>query len=104
MTILVAVAERLRIPEHDPERDELTGTVAAVETMLSAWFGIEDVTTWPANVTEGAIMLAARLHRRRNSPGGVESFNEMGPVYVSRRDPDIAMLLGLSEWTPPRVG
>lgn len=103
MFTLDAVAKRLRLADTDPERDDLAGPVAAVIAKVTAWTGV-DVDDWPADVVEGALMLAARLHRRRNSPAGVEAFNEMGAIYVSRRDPDVAMLLGLGEWTPPRVG
>lgn len=56
---------------------------------------------WPADITQGATMLAARLHRRKNSPNGVEAFAVGGPVYVRRNDPDIAMLLDLDA---PMVG
>lgn len=103
MFTLDAVAQRLRLADTDPERGDLAGPVAAVIAKVTAWTGV-DVDDWPADVVEGALMLAARLHRRRNSPAGVEAFNEMGAIYVSRRDPDVAMLLGLGEWTPPRVG
>jgi hypothetical protein len=56
---------------------------------------------WPADLIQGATMLAARLFRRRNSPSGVEAFAVAGPVYVRRYDPDVAMLLDLDA---PMVG
>lgn len=56
---------------------------------------------WPADLVHGGVMLAARLHRRRNSPSGVEAFAVAGPVYVRRNDPDIAMMLDLDA---PMVG
>lgn len=56
---------------------------------------------WPADLTQGATMLAARLFKRRNSPNGVEAFAVAGPVYVRRNDPDIGMLLDLDA---PMVG
>jgi hypothetical protein len=56
---------------------------------------------WPADIVQGGIMLAARLHRRKNSPTGVEAFAVTGPVYVRRNDPDIAMMLDLDA---PMVG
>lgn len=52
----------------------------------------------------GATMLAARVYRRKNSPAGVEALGELGPVYVSRNDPDLAMLLGLHNYRVPKVG
>lgn len=59
---------------------------------------------WPADVVKGANMLAARLYRRRNSPSGVEAFGDLGPVYVQRRDPDIAMLLHIGSHSYPQIG
>lgn len=56
------------------------------------------------HLAQGFKMLVARLYRRRNSPGGIEALGDTGPVYISRRDPDIAMLLGLGEYTRPAVG
>lgn len=49
----------------------------------------------------GAVMLAARLYARRNSPGGVVALGELGATYVARADPDVVRLLGLGA---PRVG
>lgn len=57
-----------------------------------------------ADVVEGAVMLAARLYRRKNSPAGVETFGAEGAVYVQRNDPDIAQLLQLGTWAGPVVG
>lgn len=54
-----------------------------------------------ADKSLGAIMLAARLVRRRNSPEGVAALTETGPYYVARTDPDVSMLLGLDR---PQVG
>lgn len=56
------------------------------------------------HILRAFIMLVARLYRRRNSPGGIEALGDTGPVYISRRDPDIAMLLGIGEYTRPAVG
>lgn len=81
--------------------------VEAVNTLVRSWncaalaVGLDD---WPANIVKGANMLAGRLYRRRNSPNGVESFGELGPVYVQRRDPDIAMLLNIGSHAFPGVG
>lgn len=59
---------------------------------------------WPAPIVAGATMLAARLHRRRNTPGGVEASGAFGVAYVRRVDPDVAQLLQLGEYAPPGVG
>lgn len=58
---------------------------------------------WPSDVTQGAIMLAARLYRRRNTPSGVEPFVE-GAVYLPRRDHDVDALLHNGFYARPRVG
>lgn len=59
---------------------------------------------WPAQVTAGAVMLAARVHRRMNTPGGVEVAGQFGVAYVRRNDPDVAQMLELGEYAPPAVG
>lgn len=60
---------------------------------------------WHEMTTAGALMLAARLVRRRNSPDGIASFNAAGGVaYVQRTDPDVAMLLELGNQQRPAVG
>lgn len=59
---------------------------------------------WPDYVILGATMLCTRLWRRKDSPSGVEAFTDQGAVYVSRNDPDVAQLLKLGTYAPPRVG
>jgi len=61
----------------------------------------EEAADWPDDVKLGAIMLAARRLRRRNSPGGVEAVTDAGVAYVARHDPDIRQLLRLDQ---PAVG
>lgn len=56
------------------------------------------------DVRLGAIMLAARLHRRRNSPGGIEAMTEAGTTYVARHDADVSRLLRLDQYQTPQVG
>lgn len=63
-----------------------------------------DVAIWPEYVVRGAVMLAARLVRRRNSPSGVEAMTDQGAAYVSRNDPDIAQTLQLGAYAKPSVG
>ena len=86
--------------------DEVTTAVNALVRQWPVAAKALEVTpaTWPAYVTEGATMLAGRLFRRRESPAGVAAFGELGPVYVMRNDPDVAMLLRLGSWAPPAVG
>jgi hypothetical protein len=65
--------------------------------------------TWPteyvpdAEVYQAAVMLAARVVRRRNSPGGLESFAESF-TYVSQYDPEIQRALRQGPWRTHLVG
>ena len=59
---------------------------------------------WRDDTEHGAVMLTARLIRRRNTPNGIESFTADSAAYVSRTDPDIAPLLGIGAHTYPAIG
>lgn len=59
---------------------------------------------WAPTTVLAATMLAARLHRRRNSPSGVEAMTENGASYVSRYDSDISRMLRIDGHTRPAVG
>jgi hypothetical protein len=52
-----------------------------------------------AEVYQGAVMYAARLFRRRNSPAGVELFGDQAS-FVSRYDADIDRALRTGPWQP----
>ena len=90
------VTRHLKLPAPD---EHLNLIVDAVNDMVNEWHG----ESWPPGVEIGAIMLAARLHRRRNSSNGVESFSEMGASYVSRYDADLDRQLRINAWSPPVV-
>lgn len=96
------VAEHLDLPATETEA--MAPAVAAVNAMVAQWHGYADGDTWSPRHVLGATMLAATLYRRRNTPGGVENFNELGVAYVQRSDPHASMLLGLGAWTAPLVG
>lgn len=83
------------------ELTEIEQVAAAVESLLISW---GYTAPWDTHTRLGAIMLAGRVYRRRNSPAGVEAMGELGPVYVQRNDPDIAQLLGLGRYARPQVG
>jgi hypothetical protein len=76
--------------------------VDAVNDLLLTWK--KDTLVFPARFIRGGVMLAARLYRRRNSPGGVEDMGNLGAVYIQRNDPDIAMLLEIGTYKRPQVG
>ncbi|MFE7791313.1 phage gp6-like head-tail connector protein [Streptomyces sp. NPDC057460] len=57
---------------------------------ITAQFG------WPAvpdDIAEAALIQAARLYRRKDSPEGVTGSAEWGVVRLSRRDPDVWNLI-----------
>lgn len=64
---------------------------------------VEEHTVEPrgTRVVLGAVMLAARLYARRNSPLGVQAFGDLGTAYVRSHDPDVSRMLGLGA---PKVG
>jgi hypothetical protein len=95
----------LKITDTDDDA-ELADIVAAVNAVVRGLpvAVVVDAAAWPANITRGANMLAGRLFRRRATPSGVEAFGVDGVVYVSRNDPDIAMLLELGPYARPAVG
>lgn len=63
------------------------------------------ITQVPAPSAElGATMLGARLHRRRNTPNGLEAIDGTVASYVARTDPDVARLLLIDSFAPPAVG
>lgn len=96
-----AVAGHLSLVEDDTDVN-LQAAVDAVNDLLAEWIAPDRLTR--RSVIHGGVMLAARVYRRRNSPAGVEALGEMGPVYVSRNDPDLAMMLGLGNYRKPMVG
>lgn len=104
-----AVADWLQLKAPD---EHLATVVAAVESLVD---GLPDVPreapteghprgAWAPTTRLAAVMLAARLHRRRNSPSGVEAMTEAGATYVSRYDSDIARMLRIDGHARPAVG
>lgn len=88
----------------DPDDAILTPVVAATNAWVAALPVVADLppdaADWPAEVHQGAVMLAARWYRRRNTPAGVESYAD-NVVYLPRRDADVSALLHLAK---PAVG
>lgn len=96
-------------PDDATDNDILAEVVAATNSWVAASAYVRELDsvmwpdTWPDDVTQGAVMLAARLYRRRNTPGGIEAMDGAA-VYVPRRDSDVDRLLHMGAWAPPRVG
>lgn len=105
---LAGVKSALRVKDSADD-DRIGAIVAAVNVKVRGWpvsRAAVDVDgdpdrPWPADIVQGATMLAARLWRRKDSPAGVEAVGELAPAYVMHNDPDIAMLLRLNA---PQVG
>jgi hypothetical protein len=105
-TTLAGVKLHLAITD-DRDDDRITAYVAAVNAMVRTWrcsTAAVDQVAWPADIVEGATLLAARYFRRKNSPAGVEAMGSTGAVYVMRTDPDVAQLLQLGPHSYPTVG
>lgn len=104
-TTQLSVTRYLGLPD-DTIDTGLAGVVDSVNVLVAGWRPLADPDelAYPTPVQQGATMLAARVWRRRNSPAGVESYGDLGPTYVQRNDPDVAMLLGLGYYTVPVVG
>ena len=94
-----AVAKWLGMSAPD---DHVVTVVPAVAAYVREVHG--DDTTWSDTVRLGALMLAALIVRRRNSPGGVDEFGTLEPSYVARYDPTISQLLQLGNFRRLVVG
>lgn len=96
----------LRLGDDTTDDDLVDDVVAATNAwvaQLPTVTELDDPGVWPDDVHQGAVMLAARLYRRRNSPSGVEPFTD-GAVYLPRRDGDVDALLHVGFYAVPRVG
>lgn len=91
----------------EPDRPSLTLIVEAVNEYVAGLPVVQHIEAgakWPAEVRLGAIMLAARLAKRRNSPNGIEAATDMNVTYVARYDSDISRMLQLDRAAAPAVG
>lgn len=101
-----AVASHIRLAAADALCAEVA---AAVNSYLDGRDDLVDVDTTTGTATPkpaamlGATMLAAKLHRRRNSPGGTESVDGTVASYVARYDPDISRLLRIDYHSAPGI-
>jgi hypothetical protein len=105
-TSAALVASQLsKDPEDFEVLEQLEPTVAAVNRFVRRLHNPGPDGTWAPDHQAGALLLAARLYRRRNSPDGVYTLGgEQGVAYVARTDPDVAMYLQLGAYAVPTVG
>jgi hypothetical protein len=92
-----------RMLSRDPGDGEVAEVVAAVNTLVPTWLTMPAHGWYPHHCL-GATMLAARLERRKDSPGGLAQFGLEGPAYVAGNWADVAMLLGLGHYAVGRPG
>jgi hypothetical protein len=98
------VTALLRLP--DPSADDevieaarvaaIDYCVGRIDPNLVGWASTDDplVSPVPDGVHEAALLLSARLYRRRDSLDGTIGWGEMGVVRVGLSDPDVVALLG----------
>lgn len=92
-------------PQHADEMAHIAAVVPAINAYVRSYrTPPADGQPWPATLVQGAVMLAARNVRRRNSPAGVETVGDLGAVYVSRFDRDLDQLLGLGDFRDLVIG
>ena len=66
----------------------ISGDEATVQ--VTGTFGFTAV---PVAIEQATVLLASRIFKRNDSPGGVMGFGDIGVVRVSRIDPDIDRLI-----------
>lgn len=109
LTTLRKVNRTLSRPE-DEQDSEVLDVVEAVCSLVPTFaaprgeVGPDGTRPWTAYQRLGATYLAARLFRRKDSPGGMVSFVEGGGAMVAGNWPDIAMMLGLGQYAVGRPG
>lgn len=99
------VKEWLQVTDGTPD------AAAVAQVAPAVWVWVDQLATidreqdgaWTANTWLGAVMLAARLVRRRNSPAGLEAWTADGAAYVRTSDPDVASMLHIDN-PRPRIG
>jgi hypothetical protein len=66
----------------------ISGGEATVQ--VTGTFGFSEA---PVAIEQATVLLASRIFKRNDSPGGVMGFGDIGVVRVSRIDPDIDRLI-----------
>lgn len=99
-----AVVAWLKLTQLDPATEaQVALCVQAANSLTGRYVEAVDGEELSGDGRLGATMLAARLHRRRNSPEGVQLTTD-GALYVARTDPDVARLLRIDAFNVPQVG
>ena len=75
----------------------------AVNAFITSYMATPANGEWPADVMQGATMLAARNIERRNSPVGVSQGID-GATYIPGRDRDLDQYLRLGQYRRLVVG
>lgn len=96
------------VPEPGtPDAEHLTLVVAATNVMVPGTVPrvreLAPAAVWPDDVQAAAVMMAARLYARRNSPTGIAGYTDAGPAFVARWDPDLERLLWIGSWARPQA-
>lgn len=92
-----------RPADSTEDLDSVTEAVQAVCSIVPTWLTRPEA-GWRPHHHYGATLLAARLYRRKDSPGGYAQFGLEGGGYVQGNWPDVALLLGLGSYSVGRVG
>lgn len=93
----VAAWGRLTLPDQfTDDRNLMDRVVDAVIEHIAEHYEVSTPLS-PAQ-EQAALIQAARLWRRRDTPEGVIAFDEIGAVRLSRLDTDVAMLLTPKAW------
>ena len=104
-TTLARVNRTLSRAEDDASDPSVLEVVEAVNSLVPTWaYPAGEDGEWAPHQRFGASLLAARLYRRKDSPGGMANFGIEGSGYVSGNWPDVAMLLGIGSSAVGRVG
>lgn len=105
-TDIVVATYKIKNPtaEDLSRLDNIVAAVCAYVRGLRVAEKARGLNAWPANIVEGSTMLAGRIWRRKDTPGGVYTVGGDVPIFVHRQDPDVALLLGLGEYGKPDVG
>lgn len=105
LTTLARVNRTLSRAEDDASDPSVLEVVEAVNSLVPTWADPAGPDgEWAPHQRLGAAFLAARLYRRKDSPGGMANFGIEGAGYVSGNWQDVALLLGIGSSAVGRFG